>query len=277
MAEPVTLEQVLAELRSLDVEQMQSALGIVGEYDDPMIADALLEVLPSLSLDDGYGYVAALVVGCLGALGDQRAVRPILDLLDQNLDTGDDHQLEEVGCEALVNLGAVAALPFLRAALTKWSHHEDTVAHAITAIGGAGEAAFFIEALESRTSAIAIAAARSVATLGALAAIPRLERLRKSKKNDVRRPALIAITQLQPDRAPALLGELLEDAKDDGEKTGAIVMIGNAGVVGLVPSLLAKLADSCWCDSPWLRFAILDALSALGYPDHTARRDPRLT
>ncbi len=263
---PVTLEQVLAELRSLDVDQMCDALCIVGEYDDPRVADALLEVLPSLSLDREHANVIGQVVAHLGALGDRRAVQPILDVLRQDLDIGVDHQLEGIGCEALVKLRAVESLPFLRAALIEWPYHEDTVANAIAAIGGAGEASFFIDALGSGNPDVVIAAAKALATLGAAEAVPALERLRTAENPDVQAQALIAIVRLQPDHAPALLAELLAGAQDYRDKWTAISMIGASGIVSLAPLLSAKLDDAAWCDGPWLRFAIFDALIALRHP-----------
>jgi HEAT repeat protein len=229
MADPVTLPQVLAELRSKDLEQVQSGLALAIEYEDaPEIADALLALLGSLSPADGRdGYVLGQVVGLLGALDERRALPRILALVASDVGSFEDDQLLEQLCTACVQLRAIEALPALRTGFAAWRYHETTVADAIVELGGAAEIDFFTTALGARVQAVKLAALGALVTLNARGAVARIEKLRTSKDADVREAALAALVQLAPERAPELLDAVFAAADlPDGNKMDA-VKLGN--------------------------------------------------
>jgi HEAT repeat protein len=262
------LDRALDLLRSGDVHDVQQGLELMGASEDPRVTDALLEALSLLqrTRPRGGGYVAAQAVGALGSRGDPRATRAILEYMAGDLQSDDDDQIQEVACEALVNLGSKEALPFLRAAMhaDDWEYVERDVARALRILGGAQEIDFFVRALASPRQGVVVAALEALAELSARAAIPAIEPFASSGDAEVRTQALLTLALVDPPRAPGAVRAIVANATDDAARSVAIAIAKRLGSAEIAPVLEERLDDPEWQQSPWVRFELSGALLVLG-------------
>lgn len=266
-AAPSTLEQALAELRTLDPAVQQDALLILTESDDPNVAESMLEVLPKIDTSQpGAGYVVAQLISDLAGRGESRVVEHIIALFDRDLDeSGDDHQFEAVACDAFRTLRAKEALPFLRQALLskRWEYHEEDVAEALAAIGGSGEESVLLEALGSRRSDLRVAALRALRAAGTEKSIEAVEKAAKSSSDEIKVAALGTLCVLKPAQASEILERAVKAATDYALKSNVIRLVRDVQVPDMSDRLLPLLADSGW--EP-LRFEILGILVDRKHP-----------
>lgn len=190
-------------------DQQREAIEDLFETDTPEVRDAFLEALSRTRPGDGYGYNISTLISTLGEWTEQRAVKPILDVLGGTLDTGEDHQIEVQAAEALTKLQAIEALPVLSDMLFDKSRGEgieDDLAEAIAKIGGTTAEPDLLKALSSRRSELAQAGARALCFLPSLstAGVAALTAASRSKNAEVKTFARLAIAATSADLARAI-------------------------------------------------------------------------
>lgn len=268
MSDGVSKEQALAELRTADPSARQDALLILSEHPEPDVTEALLEVLPEVDTSQpGEGYTVAQIIDELRTRGERRLIPHVLEILERDLDNGDDHQIQETACRAFEALDAREALPFLREALFApgWEYLESEVAETLGRVGGAREVDTLSRALEAPSQRLKLAALGGLRATGASEAIPVVARIAESSEDEeLRIAARLTLAALEPERAEEHVQLALDEATEPAQRAAIYRAIRAIEQPDLSPHLLPLVDDGV---SPHLRFGILALLAERGHPE----------
>ena len=209
---------------------------------------------------------AGVVMETLAALGDLRAVAPILHVLRLSSGVLDSHLvpvLSARACQALVVLGATSALPALRGlqAGPYGGQYENLIARALVALGGAEEAPFLLELLDLPSTEVRIAALEALGRLQHLPALPAIERFLAAADPRLRLAAVGSLLAMEVPGASARLREEIGRATSAVDRLHVLLMISRHELTGLTRLLLELADDPQWLD---YRFDALELAVTLG-------------
>ena len=238
---------------------------------DDRLARQLAEAMRDPRLALASRVAAARTLGNLGP----RAAAAVPELSAQllRLRGAELESLQEAVIEALGQIGAPAraALPALARAAGRSTDIEQALKRSVPQIISAPESlevALLIEQLKSRDESLRLRAAKALGKLRAKAAVPGLTAALADADGDVRRAAIAALRQIQPD-IPASEDVIRAYTTDLRDPDGAVRLLavralGRLGTAAqpAVPAIEALLNDP----ERDVRRAVLDALNRINPP-----------
>ena len=134
------IQAAIERLNGAEPADRVEAIAELSHFDTPQVRTAFLQALGAIRVGAmGRDYEVAPLIDALASWGDARCVPIIFALLESDLDSGEDHQIETTALEALGKLRSTEALPVLERKLTTKEFARDffeELTEAIAAIGG---------------------------------------------------------------------------------------------------------------------------------------------
>jgi HEAT repeat protein len=212
----------------------------------PVIA-ALIE-----ALEDRHSKVSAEASNSLAALGDARAIAPLIELLGP-----DDFGVSRRASAALMKFGAQAVKPLIETCRNSSDAQREGIVSTLAKLGGVAVRPL-IEALASGDRSVRECAAKALGRIGDRAAVVPLLALLEDDDPRVVAAAAEALGELREPQSLDALLELLESEQAE-VRQAATTSLGKLNPEAVTP-LLAKLAD----EREHVRLSAAAALAALG-------------
>ena len=266
--QPLTNAKLFAKLKSHRQLDRMFAAEELARRKERAGVEPLIGVLARIDhADDELMSAAGVVMEALAALGDRRAVAPILAVLRLSAGVLDYRLMpviSEQACQALIALGDAAALPGLRA-LQTGRHcvlYENLIVRALVALGGPQEAPFLVELLDLPSTEVRIAALEGLGRLRHLAALPAIERFLAVEALPLRLAAVGSLVAMETPGAQARLREEIGRATASAtDRLNVLVMISRHQLTGQTKLLMELSEDPQWQDR---RFEALELAVTLG-------------
>lgn len=233
----------------------EEAIAALGEIGSPAV-EPVIAVLADKSADRNARQAAAL---SLGAVGDNRAVTPLLSALDEG-----NYELKREVIIALGDIGDERAIPalgtILNDAQAQWQLAW-LAAEALAKIGSPAVDHLLPVLRNNGDNQVRQAAAISLGGTGDLRAVEPLIDALDDASGGVRANAALALGRLGDKRAVKPIIKLLAD-DNPSRRQSAVIALGDLGDARAVKPLLGRFQD----ESPEVRLAAARSLARIGEP-----------
>jgi len=245
---PEAVEALIMALRDDPAYLVRSAAArALKNFPEREVIAALIE-----ALKDRHSKVSAEAGNSLAALGDARAIAPLIELLGP-----DDFGVPRRASAALMKFGAQAVKPLIETCRNSSDAQRDGIVSTLAKLGGVAVMPL-VEALASDDRSVRQCAAKALGRIGDGAAVVPLHTLLEDDDPRVVAAAAEALGELREPQSLDALLELLESEQKE-IRQAATTGLGKFNPDAVTP-LLAKLAD----ERSHVRLSVAAALAALG-------------
>jgi HEAT repeat protein len=196
----------------------------------PAAVDILLA-----NIDDKDLAKTAIIIDILGQIGDERAVMPLIEVLEKS----NDYHVRTSAVKALGRIGDMRAVwPLIQAVKARGFDARYLIVEALVNIGQPAVAQL-IEALQNKHTDVVCTAAQALFSIGDEQAAPHLiELIRRTDSDEVRIFLIRALGELKDERAAVLLVAALQD------QISSVVRLAKEGLVKIGPSAVPPLVTA---------------------------------
>ena len=222
----------------------------IGEFGDPTAAPILLKALDAMPGPWQY----QSVVEALGKIGDERALKPLVDSLKGSVDRGS----RKAVINAIAGVTSSNTVPALLGIMTNYTDSAGDVVEAMSRLRGSQATEQLRDILNHSTGRAREAAAQALGMSGDPAALPVLLEAIDSNDDEARKAAAEALGMIaDPKAIPALITALKDSSSDVRQE--AAWALGRIGDPVGAPALIAALQDAEFA----VRFAAAFALASI--------------
>ena len=245
-------------MRHEDWEVREKAVAIAASFRDPIVVEPLIE----MAMNDPDPYVKDRAIWALGVIGDQRAVEPLVSILEE-----DDVAIRQRAVEALGKIDGPETLEILTR-LTLYDENPMIRNFALDELLSQKNTelvSLFASELGNGSPKIRINAARALAATKAPEALDALAQLAtQDDEPSIRKLAVVSLGKLKSSRALPGLILALEDESPDVRKS-AVESLGQLNDRRAVIPILGLLAD----ENIEVRNSAIQTLGILNDPEAT--------